>query len=318
MPRFFNLRTRIEAAAQKIRSHVRATPLWSSASLSDFASARVICKLENLQVTGSFKARGAFNKILSLSHEERSRGVVAASTGNHGAAVAYALAKLGATGTIFVPRGTSEGKVANIRRFGTDVRYEGDESGATEGFARAFAAERRLTYISPYNDWDVIAGQGTIGLEIAEELPFVEVVVASMGGGGLVGGVGAYLKSVNPDMRVVAASPSNSQAMIESLRKGEIVDVEHKPTLSDATAGGVEHNAITFDLCRSVIDECVAVSEDEIKDALRLFIEGDHMLAEGAAAVACAALAHIKVKDATVVVIICGANISADALKAAL
>jgi len=315
-----SLASRIEAAAQRIRPHVLATSLEHSQALSELAGTNVFCKLENLQHTGSFKARGAFNKILSLPHAERARGVVAASTGNHGAAVAYALAKLELPGTIFVPEGASKVKVANIARLGGSVRYAGTESAATEHFARTFAQDNGLTYVSPYNDWDVIAGQGTIGMEIVASLPKTGVVVASLGGGGMIGGIGGYVKSVNPGARVIAASPRNSNAMIESIRAGKIVEVEHHPTLSDATAGGVEPGAITLDLCRHVVDECVEVSEDEIRAAMRLFIETHHMLLEGSAAVAIAALSYVKglSPNTCVALIICGANISADTLKAAL
>ncbi len=315
-----DLAARIEAAAQRICSHVRATPLEHSQALSELIGANVFCKLENLQYTGSFKARGAFNKILSLPHAERSRGVVAASTGNHGAAVAYALAKLALSGTIFVPEGASRAKVASIARLGGSVRYAGAESAATERFARTFAQENGLTYVSPYNDWDVVAGQGTIGMELFASLPEIDTVVASLGGGGMIGGIGGYLKTVNPSVRVVAASPRNSPAMIESMRAGKIVKVEHLPTLSDATAGGVEPGAITLDLCRDVVDECIEVSEDEIRAAMRLFIETHHMLLEGSAAVAIAALSRVKAlsPNAQVALIICGANISTDTLKAAL
>jgi threonine dehydratase len=308
----------IEAAAQRIRPYVRATPLLPCGSLSERARARVYCKLENLQVTGSFKVRGAFNKILSLPREVRERGVVAASTGNHGAAVAYALGKLGASGVVFVPAGTSQAKIAAIRGLGAEVRVHGDESGETERFARSYASQRDLTYVSPYNDWEVVAGQGTIGLEIAAELGQTDVVIASAGGGGLIGGIAASMKSRDPKIRIVAASPRNSMTMIESARAGKILKTRHLPTLSDSTAGGVEEDAITFELFRSLVDQCVAVGEDEIAAALRSFIDAEHMLLEGAAAVACAALAHLNVKALTVVVVICGANISAERLKAAL
>lgn len=315
-----DLQALVEAAAQRIRSHVRETPLERSQAVSEIAGTEVFCKLENLQHTGSFKARGAFNKILSLPHTQRARGVVAASTGNHGAAVAYALAKLELPGTIFVPDGASRVKVESIVRLGGSVRYAGAESAATERFARTFAQDNGLTYVSPYNDWDVIAGQGTIGIELLASLPKIDAVVASLGGGGMIGGIGGYLKSVKPDVRVVAASPRNSKAMIESMRAGKVVEVEHLPTLSDATAGGVEPGAITLDLCRRVVDECIEVSEDEIRAAMRLFIETHHMLLEGSAGVAIAALSHVKglSPNDRVALIICGANISSDTLKVAL
>jgi len=308
-PQLAHLRARIDAAALAISTHVSETPLQRSERWSEGAGASIFFKLENLAPTGSFKVRGAFAKLLSLQPEALHRGVVAASTGNHGAAVACALSKLGATGLIFVPKGASKAKVERIRSFGGEVRFVGAESGETERLARAYAEERSLSYISPYNDWDVVAGQGTIGREIAASLPNVDIVVASLGGGGLIGGIGAYLKSARPQTRVVAASPRNSAAMIASLRAGRIVEVDHLPTLSDGTAGGIEPGAITFDLCATVVDECVLVDENEIAANMERFAASEDMVIEGAAGVALAALGHIRAADATVAVVICGGNI---------
>jgi threonine dehydratase len=299
---------RIEAAARRIRPYLAPTPLRRSAALSEATGANVFCKLENLTPTGSFKIRGALNKLLALDPKTRAQGVVAASTGNHGAAVAYALAKLGASGIIFVPHGASAAKIERIRGFGGDVRFAGKESGETEQLARAYADAHQMTYVSPYNDWDVVAGQGTIGIEILDELLRVDVLIASLGGGGLVGGTGAYLKSRLPQARVVAASPRNSAAMIESLKARSIVEVEHLPTLSDGTAGSVEPGAITFELCRRVIDECVLVAEDEIADQMRGFEQTEGMRVEGAAGVALAALRRIRAPGANAVILICGGN----------
>ena len=306
---FSNLRARIDRAALAMSTYVAETPLQRSEAWGEEAGASVFFKLENLAPSGSFKVRGAFAKLLSLPTAVLGRGVVAASTGNHGAAVAYALSKLDATGLIFVPEGASEIKIGRIRDFGGEVRFAGKESGETERLARAYAEERDLTYISPYNDWDVVAGQGTIGREISASLPTVDIIVASLGGGGLIGGIGAYLKSARPQTRIVAASPRNSAAMIASLRAGRIVEVAHLPTLSDGTAGGVEPGAITFELCRGVVDECVLVDEDEIAASMERFAASEDMAVEGAAGVALAALRHIHADDATVAVVICGGNV---------
>lgn len=314
------LHASVQSAAKRIRPFVLETPLERSAVLSSLTGMQVFCKFENLQHTGSFKPRGAFNKILSLRQEQKARGLVAASTGNHGAAVAYALATLDLRGIIFVPEGVSGAKVEKIRQLGAEVRHAGAHSGETEQFARRFAQERDLTYVSPYNDWDVVAGQGTIGVELVQTLPTIDILVASLGGGGMIGGIGGYLKAINPNVRVIAASPHNSKAMIESLRASRIVEVEHLPTLSDGTAGGIEPDAITLQLCASVVDECIEVSEDEIRAAMRLFIEAHHMLLEGAAGVAIAAVLRLakRAPGANVAVVVCGANISAETLKAAL
>jgi threonine dehydratase len=310
----------VAAAGARIRPYVLETPLEHSPALSELTGAVVFCKLENLQHTGSFKLRGVFNKLLTLDARERRRGIVAASTGNHGAAVAYAMAALQISGIVFVPEGASPPKIANIRRLGAEVRYFGLEGGATEVFARGYARENDMTYVSPYNDWDVIAGQGTIGAELDRQNQAVDVVVASLGGGGLISGIAGFLKSGRPGMHAIAASPSNSKTMIESVRAGRVIETQHLPTLSDATAGGVEEGAVTLDLCRRLVDDFVEVGEDEIKSAMRLFIETHHMLIEGAAGVAIAALLKSKpsLRGKIVAVVICGANISAERLKEAL
>jgi threonine dehydratase len=310
----------VEAAETRIRQHVRETPLEHSPVLSHLTGASVYVKLENLQRTGSFKVRGAFNKILALERAEQQAGVVAASSGNHGAATALAAQTLGIRSVIFVPEGAAAVKIENIRRLGGDVRVFGVDGGDTEVHARAYAHEHGMTYVSPYNDELVIAGQGTIGAEIGRQLPSVEVVAASVGGGGLIAGIAGYLKALRPGLRAIGVSPRNSMAMAASISAGHIVETEHLQTLSDGTAGGLEPGAITFEMCRTLVDEWVEVSEEEIRSALRLFIEAHHMLCEGAAAVAIAGLLNAKsgMRGKNVVVVICGANISAERLKEAL
>lgn len=316
----FDIGSLVLAAEQRTRPFVLETPLEPSPALSSLTGARVFVKLENLQRTGSFKVRGAMNKLLTLDEDQRRAGVVAASTGNHGAALAYGLATLGIPGIVFVPENAEPAKVANIARLGAEIHFFGDEGGATETHARAFAKARNMVYVSPYNDWDVLAGQGSIGVEIARQLPDVEAVVASLGGGGLVSGIGGYLKTVRPELTLVAVSPVNSKAMIESVRAGRIVETEHLPTLSDGTAGGVEPGAITLGTCARLVDEFLEVNEDAIKGAMRLFIESHHMLLEGSAGVAVAGLlaARESLARKSVAVVICGANIGADRLKEAL
>ena len=308
----------LEAEA-RIRPYVIETPLRRSDYLSETYAAEVYLKLENLQLTGSFKARGAFNKMLSLGGDERSRGVVAASTGNHGLAMAYAMKRLSVAGIIFVPHGAAETKVENIRRYGAEVRFHGAEGGATERFARSYAAEHGMVYVSPYNDWDVVAGQATVGVEIGRQLPDVEVVVASLGGGGLIGGTAGYLKVAASPLHAIAVSPHNSKSMMESVKVGNVVDTEHLPTLSDATAGGIDHDTITFDLCRVSVDEFVDVDEAAIRAGMREAIEREHMLVEGSAGLAVAGLAAVNgLAGRKVVVVLCGANVDPSKLKAAL
>lgn len=306
----------IVLAANRIKPHVRETPLDYSPYFSDESGAHVYMKLENLQHTGSFKLRGAFNKLLSLSAAELKAGCVTASSGNHGAAIAYAMNKLGVTGVIFVPEKTSTVKVDSIKRAGGDVRFFGTDGLDTETHARAYADEHGMVYLSPYNDAEVIAGQGSCGVEIARQLDRVDAVFVAVGGGGLIGGVGAFLKSVNPKMQIVSCQPAASDVMTRSVRAGQILELPSEPTLSDGTAGGIEPGSITFDICRDVVDHYVVVTEDDIAAAMRDFIDSHHMLLEGAAGVAIAGFRQVAADYAgkNVVILVCGGNISRETL----
>ncbi len=314
------IRDGVRRAEERIRPHVLETAIQHSLYLSDLGRAVVYCKLENLQHTGSFKVRGAMNKLLSLSERERTRGAVAASTGNHGAAVAFSAGRLGARCTVFVPENADAAKVKSIERLGGEIRYFGEDTVETEVFARQYAVENGLVYVSPYNDRDVIEGQGTIGLELDRQLDNVGAVFIAVGGGGLISGVAGYLKSLHPDVRIVGCSPENSQVMIQSIRTGRILDLPSLPTLSDGTAGGIEADSITFDMCRELVDEFVTVTEEEIKEQLRLFIRNHDMIIEGAAAVAAASYLKTceKVAGRNVVVLICGGNINRETLSTIL
>ncbi len=307
-------------AEERIRPYIRETMLERSAYLSHLGSANVHCKLENLQHTGSFKARGAMNKLLSLTPEERTRGVVTASTGNHGTAVARSASVLNASAIIFVTENASLSKVQAIERLGAEVRRYGEDCVVTEVHAREYAVRNRLAYVPPYNDPQVIGGQGTIGVELVRQLGEIDAVFVSLGGGGLISGIATYLKSVHPNVQIVGCSPENSPVMVRSVEAGRILELPSLPTLSDGTAGGLEARSITFELCRQLVSEYVTVTEDEIKASLRLFMEMHHMLIEGAAAVAIAS--YLKMRHRlvgnNVVIVICGANISLETLKGVL
>jgi len=310
----------IRNAERRIRPYVRYTILAHSPDLSRLGGASVYCKMENLQHTGSFKVRGAVNKLLSMTAEERKRGIVAASTGNHGRAVAHCLRRLEANGIVFVPKNAMRAKAKAVEQLGAEVRYFGDDTVEAEREARRYANEHNCTYISPYNDMQVVCGQGTIAVELEKQMPDMDVVIASLGGGGLISGVGAYTRATRPGARIIAGSPENSAVMIQSIRAGRILDIPSKPTLSDGTAGGLEEGAVTFDLCRRYVDDFETVTEDEIEEALRFFIGRHHMLIEGAAGVAIAAF--LKMKDSmagkNVVIVLCGANIDMAVLKSIL
>lgn len=313
----FSIKEEVLQAGQRITPYLRETPLDYSLALSQISDCHVYVKLENLQHTGSFKVRGALNKLLSLTPDQRARGIVAASTGNHGAAVAFGLRSIAANGLIFVPENASPTKVAAIRRLGAEVRTHGLDGAVTEVYARNYADENGMIYISPYNDPQVIGGQGTIGLELTRQLDHLDAVFVALGGGGLISGVAGYLKSIKSTVRIVGCSPQNSAVMIESVRVGKILDLESAPTLSDGTAGGLEPGAMTFDLCRQFVDDYVTVSEDEIIQAMQLFMENHHQMIEGAAGVAIASFLQQKsrLQGKNVVIIICGANISLKTLK---
>jgi len=310
----------VEDAESRIRPFVRRTYLEYSDVLSQATGAEVHLKCENLQHTGSFKVRGALNRILAMNEAERRRGVVAASTGNHGKAVAFALRQVGATGAVFVPHGSSAAKVEAMKRMGVTVRFEGSDSVASEQRARAFAEQHQMTYVSPYNDPLVVGGQGTIGLELIAQLDHLDAVFVSLGGGGLLAGVAGYLKSLRPSTEIIGCSPQNSKVMIESVRAGSILDLPSQPTLSDGTAGGVERDAITFDPCRRLVDDFVTIEEHVISETLRTFLSTHAMLIEGSAAVALAGcLAYgARLRDKHVAVILCGGNIGLETLSAVL
>lgn len=312
-----NVTEEVLQAEKRIRPYIRQTILEYSLFLSRLGGANVYCKLENLQHTGSFKVRGAMNKLLALKAHELKRGVVTASTGNHGMAVAYSLDKLHAPGIIFVPKHTTASKIQAIERMGAMVRYFGEDTVHAEVHARQYAAQTDATYVPPYNDPQVIGGQGTIGMELAHQLDQIDVVFVSLGGGGLISGIAGYLKNVRPEVQVIGCSPENSQVMIQSVNAGEILDLPSLPTLSDGTAGGIEAGSITFELCRDLVDDYITVTEDEIKESLLLFIQNHHILIEGAAAVAIASYLKIyeRFTGKNVVIIICGANIDLEMLK---
>jgi len=303
-------------AAVRVAGQIERTDLAKSRAFSDMLAANVFFKLENLQTTGSFKLRGATNRLMTLSEEDRAKGCVTASSGNHGAAVACAMQKLGTKGVIFVPEQTSKAKVEKIKGYGGDARFFGTDGLDTEQHAREYAEQNGMLYLSPYNDKEVVAGQGTCGIEILEQLPDVDAVFVAVGGGGLIGGVGAVLKADNPDIRVYGCQPDQSAVMMRSVEAGEIVDLVSGTTLSDATAGGIEPGSITFPLNEAEVDEWVNVDEQAIADAMRSYMNNEGHTIEGAAGVAIAAMIERREEIAgkNAVVVICGGNTSDEIL----
>ena len=224
---------------------------------------------------------------------------------------------LNCPGVIFVPENAASVKVDAIRALGGEVRLQGDDCVIAETFARQHAEKAGMTYISPYNDTDVILGQGTIGVELQRQLDGIDVIYIAVGGGGLLSGIAGYLKQVQPDLEVVGCSPENSPVLCRSIEAGRLLDMESLPTLSDGTAGGMENNAITFERCQNLIDRFVLVTEDEIAGGVRQILQEHHMLIEGAAGVAIAAFLREKniLRNKRIAIVLCGANISAEKLN---
>jgi threonine dehydratase len=315
-----DVRAEVLEAEDRIRLHVRETPLEPSIWLGQHGSCEVYLKLENLQITNSFKVRGATNKLLSLSDAERHRGVVTASSGNHGSAVAYLMRRFGINGSIYVAETASPAKVETMRTLGVEPIVFGVDGIEAELEARRIAEARDQVYISPYNDARIIGGQGTIGLELDGQLEGIDAVFCPVGGGGLAAGVAGYLKATDAQIRFIGCQPAHSAVMYESVRAGRIVDRESKPTLSDGTAGGIERGTLTFPVCRDLIDEFILLREDEIATAIRLMLVRHHMLIEGAAALAVAGFMRVaeSCSGQRVVLIVSGARISLEALRSVL
>jgi threonine dehydratase len=305
----------VTAASQRLAPFALETPLLPARSLTTHAH----FKCENLQRTGSFKIRGALNKLLVLSADERERGVVTSSTGNHGLAVAEALNLTSGRGTVVVSSLASVYKRERLTKAGLEVIVSDGDPMAAELEARALADREQRVYISPYNDADVLAGQGTVAVEMLAQRPELECVFVAVGGGGLVAGIASYLECVRPDVSVIGCWPEQAAAMYQSVRSGRLIEVPDEPTLSDATAGNIEPGAITFPLCRDLIDELVLVSEDDIAAAMRDVMLGDHMAIEGAAGVAVAGWRKFtagrpRLADRESAIVLCGGNVSAPTL----
>ncbi|HUI58220.1 MAG TPA: threonine/serine dehydratase [Bryobacteraceae bacterium] len=305
------MRDAVAAAYQRIKLLIRETPVEESSGLGG-----VFLKLEHLQKTGSFKFRGACNKIALLTPEQAAAGVVAASNGNHGLGVAAAAGARGIAAEVFVSAQVSPAKARRIEAHNATIRLAGNDPLAAELTARREAQASGRVFISPYNDLDVVAGQGTIAVELEQQLPRLDAVFVAVGGGGLIGGIGGYLKAVSPQTEIVACWPENSPVLYECLRAGRVIDVAERPTLSESTAGGLEPESVTLELCRKVIDRCVLVSEAEIRAAMRLVLETEHWLIEGAAAVAVAAYCKNRSRweGKTVAIVLCGRNVSPEVL----
>ena len=305
----------IYRARRTIAPYVRRTPLARSASLSAKTGAEVCLKLESLQDTGAFKLRGATNRLMHLREAERARGVIAVSTGNHGRGVSAAARRLGIRAVICMSDLVPDNKVHAIKDLGADVRIVGHSQDDAEVEARRLVEEEGLVWVSPFDDPFVIAGQGTIGLELLEDMPDIDTAIVPLSGGGLIGGIALALKSASRDIRVIGVTMENGAAMYESQRAGKPVPVDEEPSLADCLTGslGLE-NHYTFDLVRDHVDDMLLVSEEQIADAIRHAYRQERLIVEGGASVGIAALLHGLAGDigAKAAVVISGGNIDMD------
>ncbi|MBZ9696921.1 MULTISPECIES: hydroxyectoine utilization dehydratase EutB [unclassified Mesorhizobium] len=301
----------IRAARERIAGKIERTSIVLSASLSEGLGVPVRLKLEHRQTTGSFKLRGASNAVASLSAGEKARGVVAASTGNHGRALAHAAKLEGMRAVICMSRLVPRNKLDEIRRLGAEIRIVGNSQDDAQHEVERLVAEEGLLMLPPFDHPAIIAGQGTLGLEVMDQVPDAALVLVQLSGGGLASGVAAAVKSVRPGTRVVGVSMARGAAMKASLDAGRPVLVEELPTLADSLGGGIGlDNRLTFAMCRDLLDDVVLLSEDEIAAGIRHAYEQEREIVEGAGAVGIAALLAGKVKaEGPVVVLLSGRNI---------
>ena len=303
------------AARRRINPYLTATPCITSRASYD-NGAELLFKAENFQQTGSFKFRGALSKLTSLSTDTP---IITASSGNHGLALATAAQMTGHILTIVLPETVAREKLDRITDLGVETILYSNDVGLTERHARTLAQKSGKAYVSPYNDQTVIAGQGTIALELLEQVPQLDTVYVSIGGGGLVSGVGSVLKAFSPSTRVVGVSALNSAALATSIRAGKIIEINHFDTLADGCAGGVDDGSITLPLATEVIDDLVECSEDQIVDGIRTLAWKEKMLVEGSAGLAFAAYqADDETAGKTSVVILCGANFDRELIASVL
>lgn len=301
----------ISAAAARIAGRIEPTPMVLSASLSEMMGVPVHLKLEHRQATGSFKLRGASNAIAQLSDAEKRRGVVAASTGNHGRALAHAAKLEGIRAVICMSRLVPKNKVDEIERLGADVRIVGNSQDDAQHEVERLVAEEAMVMLPPFDHPWIIAGQGTLGLEMLDAVPDTKTVLVQLSGGGLASGVAAAVKGLSPATRVVGISMARGAAMKASLDAGRPVQIDELPTLADSLGGGIGlDNRVTFAMCRDLLDDVVLLTESEIAAGIRHLYKQEREVVEGAGAVAMAALLARKIRtDGPIVALVSGRNI---------
>jgi threonine dehydratase len=301
----------VSEAKETLRASITPTALVHSNFFSQMCSAEVYLKLENSQVTNSFKIRGALNKMLHLTKEDMSRGVVTASAGNHAQAVAIGAEKLKITAKIIVPRTTPAIKINKIRMHNVQPILYGNTFDEAERKAIDLAKEEGTTYVSAYNDRYVIAGQGTVGLEILDSLPNVTMVIVPVGSGGLISGIGLAIKSSKSAVRIIGVQSEASPVMYESLKSGKIVDIEMHESIADGLHGGIEKGSMTFSMVQMYVDDLWLVKEKTIRKAIYLLWKEEKQIVEGSGAIAIAPILENKhtFVGETVAAVISGGNI---------
>jgi threonine dehydratase len=323
MPRMPTLAD-VNAARQRLHGVALHTPLEPSGPLAEESgAAEVRLKREEVQPTGAFKLRGASNKVAMIAEGRPEAALVTASSGNHGIAVASAAARHDMRLTVLVGRSVSPAKLERLRALETrriTVELTGNDTDDAEAEGRRRDDAGHAIYISPYNDPDVVAGQATVGVEILEDWPEVDTIVVPVGGGGLIGGIGLWVKAVKPAVRVVGVQPAASPPLYGYFETGSTDPMPIAPTIADGVAGNIERDSITWKLCRQVVDEVVLVEEDEIADALRWTLEVPHLLLEGSAVLGIAALraGRIEAAGRNVAVVTTGRNVTLETLRAVL
>jgi threonine dehydratase len=307
----------IEAARKRIADAVYYSPCPPSISLSEITGMKIFCKLDNLERTGSFKERGARNALAQLSPDQQKRGVIAASAGNHAQALAYQGSLLGIPATVVMPKFAPLIKVSTCQQLAATVILHGEGFGEAKARAHEIAAENGLAYIDGYDDPAIIAGQGTMGLEIVEQVPDVEAVIVPVGGAGLLAGVSLAVKSLRPDTKIVAVEAENVASFSAALEAGKPTKITMRPTLADGLAIP-EVGANAFQIARSLVDLTTTVTEEEIALAILRLVELEKSVVEGAAATPLAACMSGRLKELTgkrVVLLLCGGNIDPNVLS---
>ena len=303
----------IKKAKKKLSGLIEKTPGIKSHSLREIVNGEVYLKLESLQQTGSFKLRGSTNKLLNLSNNEKKIGVVAISTGNHGKGVAHAAKNLGIKATIFMSKMVAKDRLNAIKNLGATVKVVGNTSDESEIEANNYVKKTKKIMVHPFDDPFVIAGQGTIGLEMLEQFPKLDTVVVPTSGGGLIGGIAIAIKSIKPKVKVIAVSMKDGASMYNSLKKGWPVDVDEKKTLADSLGGSIGiNNKYTFKIVQKYVDDFVVINEKQIASGIKFNFENHKLVTEGAAATGIVVIRDKLSKHLgkNIMCLICGANIN--------